>query len=259
MKLNDQTIIIEILNIAIDAGKEILKIYDNEIIVNSKQDKSPITQADIKSNNLIISKLKKIESQIPILSEESLVSWENRKKWNKYWLIDPLDGTKEFINRNGEFTVNIALIVNDSPVFGGIYVPVKDVYYFGVQGEGAFKKEGEGELTRLNVNQNKGDWIVVGSKSHAKPAEREFYEEIGVKESFSVGSSLKFCMVAEGVADLYYRSGPTMEWDIAAGHAIVRAAGGEVFKDLDCKEVFTYNKENLLNGPFLATSTTKLK
>ena len=155
--------------------------------------------------------------------------------------------------------MNIALIVGGLPVFGGIYVPVKDVYYFGVEGKGAFKREGNGELKQLHVNQKSGDWIAVGSKSHAKPIEKEFYQKIGVKDSFSVGSSLKFCMVAEGSADLYYRSGPTMEWDIAAGHAILRAAGGEVFKGVDCKEVFTYNKQDLLNGPFLATSTTNLK
>jgi 3'(2'), 5'-bisphosphate nucleotidase len=151
------------------------------------------------------------------------------------------------------------LIENGVPIFGGIYVPVRDTYYFGVKGEGAYKKEGIGELKELKVNKNSGDWIAVGSKSHSKPIEKEFYKEIGVKDSISVGSSLKFCMVAEGSADLYYRSGPTMEWDIAAGHAIVRSAGGEVYKDLDCKEVFVYNKESLLNGPFLATSTTKLK
>ena len=243
------------------AGDKIMEIYNSEKfkVVDYKADDSPLTLADLASNGEIVEGLSHY-FDYPIISEElDNANYQDRKDFKKFWCVDPLDGTKEFINRNGEFTVNIALIENNLPVFGGIYVPDKDVYYFGVQGEGAFKKEGEGELTRLNVNQNKGDWIVVGSKSHAKPAEREFYEEIGVKESFSVGSSLKFCMVAEGVADLYYRSGPTMEWDIAAGHAIVRAAGGEVFKDLDCKEVFTYNKENLLNGPFLATSTTKLK
>ena len=243
------------------AGDKIIEIYNSDKfdVVDFKHDDSPLTLADIASNNEIVKGLKE-NFDFPIISEElENATYEFRKDFEKFWCVDPLDGTKEFINRNGEFTVNIALIVNESPVFGGIYVPVKDVYYFGVKGEGAFKKEGKGELKKLRVNQNSGDWIAVGSKSHANLAEKEFYEKIGVKESFSVGSSLKFCMVAEGIADLYYRSGPTMEWDIAAGHAIVRAAGGEVFKDVNCKEVFTYNKQNLLNGPFLATSTTKLK
>lgn len=243
------------------AGDKIMEVYNSEKsnLVDYKTDNSPLTLADIASNGEIVEGLSR-HFNYPIISEElENASYQDRKDFKKFWCVDPLDGTKEFINRNGEFTVNIALIANDLPVFGGIYVPDKDIYYFGVEGEGAFKKEGDGELKKLTVNQNTGNWIAVGSKSHAKKAESEFYDEIGVRESFSVGSSLKFCMVAEGSADLYYRSGPTMEWDIAAGHAIVRAAGGDVFKGVDCKEVFTYNKENLLNGPFLATSTTKLK
>jgi 3'(2'), 5'-bisphosphate nucleotidase len=245
------------------AGDEILKIYDSEADfskVDFKADDSPLTKADIASNQVIISALQSQFSEIPIISEEKEnVDYSERKDYSKFWCVDPLDGTKEFINRNGEFTVNIALIENNVPVFGGIYVPVKDTYYFGIKGVGAFKQEGGKELLPIKVNRNSGNWIAVGSKSHAKPAEKEFYEKIGVKESFSVGSSLKFCMVAEGSADLYYRSGPTMEWDIAAGHAIVRGAGGEVFQDLDCKKVFEYNKKELLNGPFLCTSVSPLK
>ena len=258
MQIELMTIIEPILK---KAGDKIIEIYNSDEfnVVDLKADDSPLTLADIASNNEIVKGLSD-NFDFPIISEElDNVSYEFRKDYDKFWCVDPLDGTKEFINRNGEFTVNIALIENGLPVFGGIYVPVQDVYYFGVQGEGAYKKEGRGELEKLYVNQNSGDWIAVGSKSHAKPVEKEFYQKIGVKDSFSVGSSLKFCMVAEGSADLYYRSGPTMEWDIAAGHAILRAAGGEVFKDIDCKEVFTYNKQNLLNGPFLATSTTNLK
>ncbi|MFT4899930.1 MAG: 3'(2'), 5'-bisphosphate nucleotidase [Flavobacteriales bacterium] len=258
MKLN----LIEILEpILKEAGDEILKIYnsDQSTVVDHKADNSPLTLADVASNDVII---KALESNFdyPIISEENEgIPFDKRKDFDKFWCVDPLDGTKEFINRNGEFTVNIALIEKGVPVFGGIYVPVTETYYFGIHGEAAYKKVANGSLKKINVNQNSKGWIAVGSKSHAKPVEKEFYKEIGVKESFSVGSSLKFCMVAEGSADLYYRSGPTMEWDIAAGHAIVRAAGGEVYQDLDCKDVFTYNKEDLLNGPFLATSTTKLK
>tara|TARA_X000000368_G_C23014596_1_gene705075 strand:+ start:772 stop:1548 length:777 start_codon:yes stop_codon:yes gene_type:complete len=243
------------------AGAEILKIYnsDQSKIVDHKEDDSPLTLADTAANDVIVSALEDA-FDIPIVSEENeRIPFSKRKSFSKFWCVDPLDGTKEFINRNGEFTVNIALIENKTPVFGAIYVPVSNVYYFGIKGEGAFKQVGSGELEVLKVNTNSSDWIAVGSKSHAKPEEKKFYKEIGVKKSFSVGSSLKFCMVAEGSADLYYRSGPTMEWDIAAGHAILTAAGGEVYKDLNCKEIFTYNKENLLNGSFLATSTTKLK
>ncbi len=243
------------------AGDKIIEVYnsDEACIIDHKSDDSPLTIADIASNNEIVQGLEE-NFDYPIISEElEGVPFEKRKHFKQFWCVDPLDGTKEFINRNGEFTVNIALIENGVPTFGGIYVPVKDTFYFGVKGEGAYKQIGDGELKELKVNQNSGDWIAVGSKSHAKPAEKEFYEEIGVKKSFSVGSSLKFCMVAEGSADLYYRSGPTMEWDIAAGHAVLRSAGGEVYKDLDCKEVFSYNKKDLLNGPFLATSTTNLR
>ena len=178
MKFNDEKKILELLNIAIDSGKEILKIYDNEITVNSKKDKTPITQADINSNNLIVSRLKMLEPNIPILSEESLIEWESRKNWDKYWLIDPLDGTKEFINRNGEFTVNIALIENGVPTFGGIYVPVTDTYYFGVKGEGAFKKEGNSELKELKVNKNSGEWIAVGSKSMLNQQKKNFIKKL---------------------------------------------------------------------------------
>lgn len=245
------------------AGDEILKIYSSEedfSKVDFKADDSPLTKADVASNAVIIRELQDNFPDIPIISEEKEnVDYQERSGYQRFWCVDPLDGTKEFINRNGEFTVNIALIENNVPVFGGIYVPVKDTYYFGIKGEGAFKQIGDGALSSIKVNQNSGDWVAVGSKSHAKPAEKEFYEKIGVKESFSVGSSLKFCMVAEGSADLYYRSGPTMEWDIAAGHAIVRGAGGEVFQDLECKNVFEYNKKELLNGPFLCTSVSPIK
>lgn len=257
----EQGLIAIIQPILKSAGAEILKIYnsDQPNLVDHKADDSPLTLADLAANDIIISGLE-LAFDIPIVSEENeSIPFSERKYFSKFWCVDPLDGTKEFINRNGEFTVNIALIENGIPIFGAIYVPVSDIYYFGIKGEGAYKQFGSGELETLKVNTNSSDWIAVGSKSHAKPEEKEFYQEIGVKKSFSVGSSLKFCMVAEGSADLYFRSGPTMEWDIAAGHAIVSAAGGEVYKDLNCEEVFTYNKENLLNGAFLATSTTKLK
>lgn len=241
-----------------EAGKVILDIYNNEEVqVDFKADDSPLTQADTAANEVIVSYLKE-NFLYPIISEEGKqLAFSERKGFETFWLVDPLDGTKEFINRNGEFTVNIALIKNGSPVFGGIYVPVQDTYYFGDIKKGAYKKKGKGELQEITVNDNSKDWIAVGSKSHAKTEEQDFYKKIRVKEVVSVGSSLKFCMIACGQADVYFRSGPTMEWDTAAGHAIVKSAGGEVYKDLEAKEVFTYNKENLLNGSFLCSSNRK--
>ncbi len=244
-----------ILPILKAAGEVIMEVYDNQdVVVDYKEDESPLTQADTAANELIVAYLKEHFS-FPIVSEEGQeIPYEIRKNYQTFWLVDPLDGTKEFINRNGEFTVNIALIEEGVPVFGGIYVPVQDTYYFGALDSGAFMKKGEEDLVRLEVNNKTEKWVAVGSKSHAKKEESEFYHQIGSHSSVAVGSSLKFCMVAEGKADLYFRSGPTMEWDTAAGHAIVKAAGGEVYKDLEGKQPFTYNKEKLLNGSFLCTS-----
>ncbi len=241
-----------------EAGDVILDIYNNEeVTIDYKNDDSPLTKADTAANEVIVSYLKDNFS-FPIVSEEGdQIPYSSRKDYETFWLVDPLDGTKEFINRNGEFTVNIALIKNGNPVFGGIYVPVTKTFYFGEAGVGAHKKEEGSDLIAISVTDKAKDWIAVGSKSHAKKEEKEFYESIGVSKAVSVGSSLKFCMVAEGNADLYFRSGPTMEWDTAAGHAIVKAAGGEVYKDLQAKESFTYNKENLLNGSFLCSSNRK--
>lgn len=238
------------------AGKVILDIYNKEgIEVNYKQDDSPLTQADTAANAIIEDYLS-ANFDFPIISEEGTqLDFSERKGYSTFWLVDPLDGTKEFINKNGEFTVNIALITNGLPVFGGIYVPVQDTYYFGDVNSGlAHKKIGDGELSVLKVNQKVNNLVAVGSKSHAKPEESEFYKKIGVQESVAVGSSLKFCLIAEGKADVYYRSGPTMEWDTAAGQAVVKAAGGNVYKDLSGTTEFSYNKESLLNGSFLCTS-----
>ena len=259
MKINNEKNILEILNIAIDAGREILKIYNNKIIVKSKEDKSPITQADIKSNNLIVSRLKKLEPNIPILSEESLVVWENRKIWNKYWLVDPLDGTKEFINRNGEFTVNISLIENNDPIFGIIYSPVKSLLYYALKNNGSHKLETKTNLSSLNnfkkitTNKEKNTTMrIIGSRSHPS---KQF--QIWLKEKFTdfelitIGSSLKFCILAEGEADIYPRFGPTSEWDIAAGHIILEEAGGKL-KSIDNKDIMYNTKEDVLNPYFIA-------
>lgn len=248
-----------ILQIARKAGEKILEIYNNNDlskVVDYKADDSPLTLADQASNEVIINGLKELNLPYPILSEESRhAPFEERKNWDIFWLVDPLDGTKEFINRNGEFTVNIALIKNGAPVFGVIYVPVKDIMYVGDK-EGAFKQEGAGELKPIKVNNSIGSRVAVRSKSHASIEEEEVLNQFNVADSISVGSSLKFCMVAEGKADVYYRHGPTMEWDTGAGQAIVMAAGGKVYKGTS-DNPFTYNKENLLNGSFLCLGFEK--
>lgn len=242
-----------ILQIARKAGDKILEIYnDAELskIVDNKADNSPLTLADKASNKIIIEGLNALELNYPILSEEEAhAPFGERKSWSTFWLVDPLDGTKEFINRNGEFTVNIALIENGKPIFGVIYVPVTDVMYWGNE-KGAFIQRGDSNVEALKVNKSTKNRIAVRSKSHASQEEEVVLERYDVTDSISVGSSLKFCMVAEGKADMYYRHGPTMEWDIGAGQAILEAAGGKVFIGTSEKP-FTYNKENLLNGSFL--------
>ncbi len=242
-----------ISQIAKQAGMRILSIYhdsDFSKVVNFKEDNSPLTLADKAAHDVIVEGLEKHYPDIPIISEEgSEIAYETRKSWARHWLVDPLDGTKEFINRNGEFTVNIALIENGKPILGVIYVPVKDTLYEGEVENGATKTV-DGKTTNLVVNNKVGSRIAVRSKSHASEEEESVLNSYDVVDSISVGSSLKFCMVAEGKADIYYRHGPTMEWDTAAGQGIVEAAGGKVFQKTG-DAVFTYNKENLLNSSFL--------
>ena len=259
MIFNHEKNILELLNIAIDAGKEILNIYNDEIIVNSKEDKSPITQADINSNDLIVNRLKKLDSNIPILTEESVVEWKNRKDWIKYWLIDPLDGTKEFINRNGEFTVNISLIENNYPIFGIIYSPVKSLLYYALKNNGCYKLKTNSNLStlknfnKINIHKEKNIATkVIGSRSHSS---KEFMYWVEKKftnfELITIGSSLKFCILAEGKADIYPRFGPTSEWDIAAGHIILEEAGGKL-KTIDNKDILYNTKDDILNPHFIA-------
>ena len=259
MIFNHEKNILELLNIAIDAGKEILNIYNDEIIVNSKEDKSPITQADINSNDLIVNRLKKLESNIPILTEESVVEWKNRKDWINYWLIDPLDGTKEFINRNGEFTVNISLIENNYPIFGIIYSPVKSLLYYALKNNGCYKLKTNSNLStlkdfnKINIHKEKNITTkVIGSRSHSS---KEFLNWVEKKftnfELITIGSSLKFCILAEGKADIYPRFGPTSEWDIAAGHIILEEAGGKL-KTIDNKDILYNTKDDILNPHFIA-------
>ena len=244
-----------LIQIAESAGREILKVYydpNQQSHVELKDDKSPLTIADRISHETIMKELGQSFPDIPVLSEEGSVqySFEERKKWSEYFLVDPLDGTKEFIKRNGEFTVNIAFVEDRKPSLGVIFVPVQGVSYYG-DGSAAFKKDAKSGSVAVRVNNKSKDRIAVRSKSHPSPQEEEVLNQFGVVDSISVGSSIKFCMVAEGKADIYYRHGPTMEWDTAAGQAIVQAAGGNVFTGASTHDPFTYNKENLRNGSFL--------
>ncbi|BDD10046.1 3'(2'),5'-bisphosphate nucleotidase CysQ [Fulvitalea axinellae] len=245
----------DICDIAVSAGQEIMNFYKDEKTfekVDFKADDSPLTLADQAAHKIICAELEKLYPEIPILSEEGAkIEYAERSKWDRYFLVDPLDGTKEFINRNGEFTVNIAVIENRKAIAGVIYVPVKDTLYFGDR-NGAFKRTGNESAEKISVRPRPEQATAVRSKSHASNAEESVLERYNVTDSISVGSSLKFCMVAEGKADVYYRHGPTMEWDTGAGQAVLEAAGGKVYTGSEENEVFLYNKENLLNGSFLA-------
>lgn len=253
------------INASIFAGKEILKIYQTaDFKVEIKSDNSPLTIADKKSNEIICNILK--NTDFPILSEEGKeIDYEIRKNWEHFWLIDPLDGTKEFIKRNGDFTVNIALIYNRKPILGVIFVPVSNELFFANHEIGSFKYIYQDEnlenidkiiekSTKLPRNFEKTNYIVVGSKSHNNKETEDFISTIEKERSdvevSSRGSSLKFCMIAEGKADIYPRFGPTMEWDTAAGHAIAKFSGSNV-KIANSDNELIYNKENLLNPFFI--------
>lgn len=254
---------------ALAAGKDIMEIYDrNDYEVEIKSDNSPLTEADNASNN-IINDILKTNTSFPIVSEENdLVSYEERKDWQQYWLIDPLDGTKEFIKRNGEFTVNIALIENGKPYLGVVYVPVtKELYYANVAKKIACKIVVSDyseisdlfckESTRIHPQSVDGVIRVVGSRSHMNEETEAFISTLKTNypnkeiEIIPTGSSLKLCLLAEGKADYYPRFAPTMEWDTAAGQAVCEAVGVRVI-DQNTMQTMGYNKPNLLNSYFLA-------
>jgi 3'(2'), 5'-bisphosphate nucleotidase len=247
---SEEKILEQLVGISRRAGDAILEWYEGDMGITQKADSSPLTKADLASHDVIDAALTKLWSDIPVLSEESAdIPWDTRKNWQQYWLVDPLDGTKEFINRNGEFTVNIALIRDHQPVMGVVYVPVTDVCDFGARGVGAWRQQGTLAATAIDVRQPAAEpAIIVGSRSHANPELASQLNQLGPHELISMGSSLKFCRVAEGLADFYPRLGPTCEWDTAAAQAVVEAAGGQVVK-IDGSPL-TYNtKEEYLN-PF---------
>jgi len=252
--LNLEQLCLECVDIARDAGVAILAIYDAGFNIEEKEDKSPLTDADLASHNLIIKRLSDLTPDIPILSEESAkLPFEERANWKTYWLVDPLDGTREFIKRNGEFTVNIALIHQHKSIIGVINVPVLDVDYFAWENGGCYKSESGGDAKPISVKKLDDKLTVAGSRSHGSEMMQQYMEKLstyngGKPETLSMGSSLKFCLVAEGRADLYPRLGLTSEWDTAAAHCIVEQAGGYITK-IDMTPLEYNTKDSLLN-PF---------
>ena len=242
-------------DIAKAAGRCILDIYEREFKVEQKSDASPLTEADRAAHVLIVEQLLQLTPELPVLSEEfATVAYEKRAAWQRFWLVDPLDGTKEFINRNGEFTVNLALIEGSQPVLGVVYVPVTGVSYFACRGRGAFKQKGECDLQSIRARHyHGGHAIVAASRSHAGDTLGVFLKNLGDHDIVSIGSALKFGLVAEGTADVYPRLGPTMEWDTAAAQCVVEAAGGRVLGIQH--QALTYNKRSLRNPWFVATGT----
>lgn len=264
-----------ILKAAISAGNAALEIYNQDFEVVEKSDQSPLTLADTQSHAIISETLQ--PTDMPVLSEEGKeIPFSERKDWQSLWIVDPLDGTKEFVKKNGEFTINIALVENQAPIMGVIYVPVLSRLYYGIYERGAYRadlvdperidSQSIDKLietaTRISVNTDtSGVYTIVGSRSHLTPEVEAFVEDkkrdYDHVEFISAGSSLKFCQVAEGNADIYPRFGPTMEWDTAAGQVIAQAAGARVFRH-DTGEVLLYNKENLKN-PWFVVSNGRVK
>ena len=241
-----------IVALAHKAGEAIMAVYrSGDAGATRKADDSPLTLADLASHRTIVAGLKELTPDLPILSEEAAdIPYAERKLWTHYWLVDPLDGTKEFIKRNGEFTVNIALVENGEPVIGVVYAPALDVCYYAARGSGAFVQRGKSAARPIKVKPHvAGKTIkVVASRSHSDARTEALLEQLGAYESVSMGSSLKFCLVAEGEAHLYPRLGPTMEWDTAAAHAIVNEAGGAVCDSAG--QELRYNKVDLHNPEF---------
>lgn len=245
--------------IASDAGAAIMEVYSRDFSVRAKPDASPLTEADLAAHAIIEGRLREEFPQIPLLSEESSeqAPYATRKHWRRYWLVDPLDGTKEFVKRNGQFTVNIALIDSNRPVAGVVHVPATGTTYWGAESTGSFKSTGAGDAVpiRCGTVPASGHLRVVGSSSHRSAETDRYLQALRRRYSelsfLAVGSSIKICMVAEGAADIYPRFGPTMEWDTAAAHAILNTAGGRLIRH-DTGEDLSYNKPDLLNQWFVA-------
>ncbi len=254
----------KLINAVLKAGEEVLKVYESDFTIQEKEDRSPITEADRISHEVIAQNLKDFVPKIPVISEEGdkeVISAD------RFWLVDPLDGTKEFIKRNGEFTINIALVEDSVPVLGVVYAPALRLLYFAQKGKGAYKVNMETqEKIKIPVPQDgkENTLRVVVSRSHSDERTTKYLKKLSEKfsiEKVSVGSSLKICLLAEGKADIYPRTGPTMEWDTAGAHAVLLEAGGVILfaeDNMECGEELRYGKENLKNPPFIAFRTRKL-
>ncbi len=243
-----------VINLAMSAGEQILTVYGTHFDVHYKHDRSPVTEADRLADETIVAGLKRLTPDIPTLSEEAdAPSFNLRAPWKKLWLVDPLDGTREFVKRNGEFTVNIALIEDGAPVLGVVYAPVGDTCYYALRAHGAFKKIGKELPVAIHTKPCRQDTqvIVTGSRSHnAGDDMRHFLTRLGPHHYLPMGSALKSCLVAEGAADVYPRFGPTCEWDTAAAQCIVEEAGGK-FTDMMLQPLRYNMRDTLLNPHFL--------
>ncbi len=242
------------------AGRQVLAIYERDFEVETKGDQSPLTEADMASHHALVALLQAATPEVPILSEESgEIPFETRQGWDRYWLIDPLDGTKEFIKKNGEFTLNVALIEDGVPVFGIVHAPAVGeeggTTWIGQQGQGAWKQETTGSLEAISVRSlpdvEQDAWKIVGSRSHGSDEFEAFCSRLPDHERVSMGSSLKLCLVAEGAADLYPRLAPTCEWDTAAAQAVVTAAGGEVLNAHTLAPLRCNQQDSVLNPLFI--------
>lgn len=245
------SILPDVLRIADAAGEKVLSIYMTDFKVGYKEDESPITEADVASHQVIVEGLHSLCHDIPVLSEEGAETpWSERRHWQRFWLIDPIDGTRDFTQRTGEFTVNIALIENGEPILGVVTAPALNEAYWGLKGEGAYKRDRTGQVHRIRVAVPGETKRIVASKNHLNDETRAFIDKLGPHEMVQAGSSLKFCRIAEGQADIYPRLGPTCEWDTGAAHAVLTAAGGRV-ETLE-GQALIYGKEDVLNPSFVA-------
>jgi 3'(2'), 5'-bisphosphate nucleotidase len=246
------------IDIAQRAGVAIMAVYARDFDVSAKDDASPLTEADMAAHRLIVAGLQQLTPDIPVLSEESAqIDWAVRRQWSRYWLVDPLDGTREFIKRNGEFTVNIALIDGDAPVLGVVYAPALDELAFALRGRGAFVRMGEDDVALTTRRPALAPLRVAASRSHRDARTQAALERMGEIECLGLGSSLKFLRIAEGRADVYPRFGPTSEWDTAAAQCVLEAAGGAVL-GMDGAPLRYNRKESLLNPDFIALGDADL-
>ena len=240
------------------AGAAIMQIYDGAFTVQHKDDNSPLTLADLESQRIIIEGLRRLTPDIPILSEESAAApWPERQTWRELWVVDPLDGTREFVKRNGEFTINIALIMQHEPVLGVVSAPAQKVIYWGMTGAGAFTCARDTGTRAIHTAPPQHPVRVLGSRSHASAQTAAYLSRLGPHVLGGVGSSLKFCLLADGKAELYVRFGATSEWDTAAGQAVLEAAGGHVTR-MDGHRMRYNCRESLINGDFVAFSDPKV-